>query len=141
MKDEHIADIVLSAGVEGAAKLCGQPRGRRFARQQWQSSADATFSVSGALIFAIMAKLGSKYVISVSIQGSVETKLIGESKTELGNKGLFITPLIKIEPFTAKIKVRMRAFVVISKSKEKKWTPWKEEYELWKGKKRKLFPK
>jgi hypothetical protein len=109
---QHIADILLSAGVEGTASLSGKPRGRRFAQKK-----------------------------SVSVQGSVETQLIGESKTELDRKGLFITPLIKIKPFTAKIKVRLRAFVVISKSKEKKWTPWKEEYELWKGKKRKLFPK
>jgi hypothetical protein len=138
---EHIADILLSAGVEGKATLSGEPRGRRFTTGKWESSAEATFAVSGALIFALMARIGSKYVISVSIQGSVETRLIGESKSELDSKGLFITPVIKINPFTAKIKVRLRAFVVISKSKEKKWTPWKEEYELWKGKKRKLFPK
>jgi hypothetical protein len=136
---EHIADILLWAKGACEAALKGGPRGKLYVAGARAVTGEVKVTVSGALAIRITARVGSDYEISASLSLEGETKVLGEGSSELSRDGRFVTPAIKIEPFTAKANVQLKPFKVFTTTKEKRWTPWKDEITLWEGRKRKLL--
>jgi len=137
---KHVADIKVYAKAGCQASLKGGPRGQFYATGQRSTSGEATFASEGSVTIGLSARVGSDYVVSATAAAEGQVKVTGEVKTELDVQGLFVTPSMKLSPFTATVSVKLKAFVVYTKTDEKKWTPWKDEIPLYEGKKTKLLP-
>lgn len=137
---EHLLDIQLSAAANCKASLLGKPAGKFYSDGSKDITGEAKFSTEGGVALELLARAGSDYVVSVAMSVSGESKVTGEDVLSLDKTGLYLQTNILLTPFVGTAKVTIRYFKVRSKTKVKKWEPWKQ-VEIYKSENKKLLPK
>jgi hypothetical protein len=137
---EHILDIQLSAAANCKASLTGKPAGKFFADGTKELTGEGKFSTEGGVALELLARAGSDYIVSVALSVSGESKVTGEDIMSLDKTGLFLQTNIMLSPFIGTAKITVKYFKIRSKTKAKKWEPWKK-FELYKSENRKLLPR
>jgi len=137
---EHLLDIQLSAAANCKASLTGKPAGKFYSDGSKEITGEAKFSTEGGVALELLARAGSDYVISVSLSISGEAKVTGEDIMSLDKTGLYLQTNILLSPFIGTAKATVRYFKIRSKTKSKKWEPWKQ-IEIYKSENKKLLPR
>lgn len=137
---KHLADILVfgSAGCKGM--LTGSPHAKFFSDGTKEYDGQAKFTVEGLVKIGLRGRLGSDYIVSATLILHGETKVIGEDVIDVNTTGVFAQTTVNIEPFTAVAKAEVRYLVIFSKTKERKWSPWKQ-HQLYQSDKEKIFPR
>jgi len=137
---DHLLDIQLSAAANCKASFIGKPAGKFFADGTKDITGEGKFSTEGGVALELLARAGSDYVISVSLSISGEAKVTGDDVVTLDKSGLYLQTNIMLTPFIGTAKATVRYFKIRSKTKSKKWEPWKQ-IELYKSENKKLLPR
>ncbi len=137
---EHLADLQLSVGAGCKGSLTGSPHGKFYSDGSKEVTGEAKFVIEGNVMMEVLGRIGSDYVISAELSASGETKVSGQDQLELDQTGFYAQTTITMDPFVGTARVKIRYFKVRTKTKEKKWTPWKQ-IELYKSDKVKLLPR
>ncbi|MFK5950579.1 MAG: hypothetical protein QM500_17640 [Methylococcales bacterium] len=140
LASEHIADLRLSATVGCKASLIGTPQGKFYTDDTKEVTGELKFMAEGAVNIEALIRVGSVYVISAEVSASGESKVTAEDVASLNKSGLFLGTTVLLHPFVGTAKVKTTALIFISKTREKKWTPWKE-IELYKSDNKKILPR
>ncbi|MCW8935131.1 MAG: hypothetical protein OQK98_10440 [Gammaproteobacteria bacterium] len=137
---EHLLDIQLSAAANCKASLTGKPAGKFYTDGSKEITGEAKFSTEGGVVLELLARAGSDYVVSVSLSVSGEAKVTGEDVLALDKTGLFLQTNIMLSPFIGTAKVTVKYFKIRSKTRSKKWEPWKQ-IEIYKSDNKKILPR
>jgi len=137
---EHLLDIQLSAAANCKASLTGKPAGKFYTDGSKDITGEAKFSSEGGVVLELLARAGSDYVVSVSLSVSGEAKVTGDDVLSLDKSGLFLQTNIMLAPFIGTAKVTVKYFKIRSKTKAKKWEPWKQ-IEIYKSENKKILPR
>jgi len=137
---EHLLDIQLSAAANCKASLTGKPAGKFYTDGTKDITGEAKFSSEGGVALELLARAGSDYVVSVSLSVSGEAKVTGDDVLSLDKTGLFLQTNIMLAPFIGTAKVTVKYFKIRSKTKAKKWEPWKQ-IEIYKSENKKILPR
>ena len=137
---EHIADIQVSSTGHCKGTLIGSPIGKFYSDGSKEITGEGKFTVEGGVNLEILGRVGSDYVISAELSISGETKVTAEDLLELNRDGIFLQSTIMMSPLIGLAKVKIRYLKIRTKTKEKKWEPWKQ-IELYKSENQKILPR
>ncbi|MFL0809238.1 MAG: hypothetical protein K6L76_02370 [Agarilytica sp.] len=134
----HLADIFLTAGASCQGSLVGAPHYKFFPDGTEQATGDAKFSVEGAVLLAVSARVGSDYVVSCQADIEGKCKVTAEDMLDISRKEVAIQTTIKLDPFIGTVRLTTKMFKIKSKTKEKEWKPW-GAVDLYKSEPKKLL--
>lgn len=137
---DHLADIQLSAAAGCKGTLMGSPIAKFYSDGTNKFSGEGKFTVEGNVVLEILGRVGSDYVISAELSVSGETKVTAEDLLNINRDGIFLQSTIMMSPLIGIAKVKIRYLKVRTKTKEKKWEPWKQ-IELYKSENKKILPR
>ena len=127
---EHIADIQVSSTGHCKGTLIGSPIAKFYSDGSKEITGEGKFTVEGGVNLEILGRVGSDYIISAELSISGETKVTAED----------LQSTIMMSPLIGLAKVKIRYLKIRTKTKEKKWEPWKQ-IELYKSENQKILPR
>ena len=137
---EHLADIQVSSTGQCNGTLTGSPIAKFYPDGSKKLSGEGKFSVEGGVNLELLGRVGSDYVISAELSVSGESKVTAEDLLNLDRDGIFLQSTLMLSPLIGLAKVKIRYLKIRTKTKEKKWEPWKK-IELYKSENTKILPK
>jgi len=137
---EHLADIQVSSTGHCKGTLTGSPKGKFYPDGTKKITGEGKFTVEGGVNLELLGRVGSDYVISAELSISGESKVTAEDLLELNSDGIFLQSTLMLSPLIGLAKVKIRYLKIRTKTKEKKWEPWKQ-IELYKSENKKILPR
>lgn len=128
---EHIADILFSVANGVSASLKGTAKIKRFTTGEEIPEGNVALSGKGYLEAKLTARVGSKYIVQISLEGSGKTDIVVSGILGLKSTGAFLSSKGELDPLVFAYKFETRAFYFFSKDKSGDWKPW-DTIELWK---------
>ena len=121
----HLVDILLFVGVAIKGRLTGTVESRTYAVGRAEARGEVTLGLEGTGKLGITIRIGSAYVLSISLTGAGTCGIGGDGKLEVRQAGLFLSAKAEILPLDVYVTVRTRAFRIFSFKKTRTWTVWK----------------